>query len=108
MMSDVTEVFTVFSQHPDSERDQFDIDGDGVGQLAMMVANYALLRGATEQEACEDVLLWLNDPGKKLDGFPLPLADRVFVDKGRVLVVKFTMSRNAYKAALVPQASVPR
>ena len=104
----IAELYTVFSQHPESDRDHFDIDGDGVGQLALMIANYALMRDATVEEACDDVTLWLNDPGKKLEGFPQPLVDRAFVDKGRVLVVVFTMSRAAYKAALVRPVSVPR
>jgi hypothetical protein len=107
-MSDITELFTVFGQHPDSARDQFDIDGDGPGQLALMIANYALLRDASVDEACEDVVAWLNDPGKKLEGFPQPLVERAFVDKGRVLVLEFRISRAAYKAALVRQVSVPR
>ena len=108
-MSDtITQLFTVFGQHPETGRDQYDLDGDGVGQLAMMVANYALLRDATAEEACEDVLLWLNDPGKKLEGFAQPLVKRVFVDPGRVLVLDLEISRAAYKAALVQPHSVPR
>jgi hypothetical protein len=107
-MDEIDEVFTVFALHPETAHRQWDIDGDGLGQLALVVANYALMRGADVAQACEDVLLWLNDPGKKLERLPQPLVDRVFVDQGRVLVLSLTISRDTYQAAQVAPVSIPR
>jgi hypothetical protein len=107
-VDEIDEVFTVFALHRETGHRQWDIDGDGLGQLALVIANYALMRGAGVDQACEDVLMWLNDPGKKLQGLPQPLVDRVFVDQGRVLVLSLTISRDVYRAVQVPPVYVPR